>query len=99
MIQPVPVLTAITVLPEIQSTGFKYKPKQFIAFPKDQFGNPMKVTVIWSVSDPNVGTIDNNGLFTANAPSGSVRDGRTTIIATSGNVSGTATAVTVSTGF
>ena len=78
------VLTTITVSPETGSGT-----QSFIPSPKDQFGNPMTVTVTWASSNPGVGNIDSNGLFTAKAL------GTTTITATSGIVSGIAT-VTVS---
>jgi formylglycine-generating enzyme required for sulfatase activity len=77
------LLTTMTVSPATASvvTGGK---KILIHTPKDQFGNPMTVPVIWTSSDTNVGTIDGNGLFNAKA------SGITTITAASGSVSGTA---------
>lgn len=45
--------------------------QQYTAQPYDSYGNPMNVTVSWSVKAGTtgavVGTIDGNGLFTANA--------------------------------
>ncbi|WP_292367048.1 MULTISPECIES: Ig-like domain-containing protein [unclassified Methanoculleus] len=84
-----PVATSITVAPaaitlEIDDTV------TFSAAVLDQFGGEMSgVDVAWESSDPTVGTIDADGLFTALAT------GNTTVTATAGDASGTA-AVTVS---
>lgn len=82
---PTPVLTTITVLPATASV-IEGKTQTFTASPKDQFGNPINATVTWSSSNESVGTITSDGgVFTAKAA------GMTTITATSGSVSGTAT--------
>jgi hypothetical protein len=60
----------------------------FTASPKDQFGNPIAATIVWSSSNTSVGTVNASGVLTA------VSAGTTTVTATSGSVKGTA-AVTV----
>lgn len=85
---PAPVLTTITVSPATASLTVGGA-QTFTAAAKDQNGNPFSTTVIWSSSDTTVGTINSAGVFSALAA------GTTTIRATSGSVSGTAS-VTVS---
>ncbi len=59
--------------------------QNFQASPYDQYDQPISATISWTSSDPGVGTINNNGAFTP------IAQGTTTITATSGTVSGTAT--------
>jgi uncharacterized protein YjdB len=82
---PPPVLTTITVSPATASV-VAGSTQTFTADTRDQYGNPFPTTVTWSSSNTAVGTIDSNGLFTA------IAAGTTTITASSGSVSGTATA-------
>ena len=83
------ILESITVTPatatlEINGT------EQFSATALDQFGNAMTgVSVAWTSSNETVGTVDENGLFTALA------EGTADVTATAGGVTGSA-AVTVS---
>ncbi len=84
-----PVLTTITVTPS-PATVASGSTQTFTALPRDQFGNSITATVTWSSSNLSVGTINAAGVFTA------VAAGTTTVTATSGSVSGSAT-VTVST--
>lgn len=81
--RPIPVLTKIIVSPSSPSieTG---KTQVFTASPKDQFDQPMQTAISWASSDPRVGTINNNGVFT------SIATGTTTITAADGSVTGTA---------
>ncbi len=59
--------------------------QQFTATGKDALGTPMSgLSFVWASSNEAVGTIDGNGLFTA------VGAGSTTVTATNGSVSGTA---------
>lgn len=83
---PTPVLTKIIVSPGIANVVVD-DTQDFSSYPKDQYDNPIATTVIWSSIDTNVGTIDNNGMFTAKA------SGTTAITATSGSIIGTATVV------
>ncbi len=81
---PAPVLTSIDVSPSTASveTG---ETQQFTATAYDQYDAVMEsITFTWSSSNETVGTINSGGLFSA-ASSGS-----TTITATSGLISGTA---------
>ncbi len=78
------VLTSINVSPAM-ATVVVNKTELFVYYPRDQINRSIAVTVTWSSSDTNVGTIDNNGLFTAKAI------GTTTITAKNKTVSGTAT--------
>lgn len=81
----VPVLNTITVSPAMTSI-VAGSGAIFAAYPKDQFDNPIAATIIWSSSKPNIGTIDQNGVFLA------IAQGTTVITAASGNVSGVAIA-------
>ena len=85
-----PVLTTINVEPA-DATLIVNGTEQFTATALDQFGNALTTqpTFTWTSSSTSVGTINNNGLFTAVATGGPI-----TITASSGAVSDTA-AVTV----
>ncbi len=78
-------LASIVVSPGSATVGVG-STQQFNAIGIDQNGMPGDPTgpITWTSSDTNVGTIDNSGLFTALAV------GPTTITATNGTVSGTA---------
>lgn len=80
-----PVLTSINVSPVSVSMSAG-QTRQFTAVTLDQFGQPITAAVIWSVSNPFVGSIDANGLLSALA------DGQTTVTASSssGIISGAA---------
>ncbi|CAG0992456.1 hypothetical protein METP3_02737 [Methanosarcinales archaeon] len=84
---PTPVLTTISVSPATVSLSIGGT-QTFIAAPKDQFGNPIAASIVWSSSNTSVGTVSASGVLTA------VSAGTTTVTATSGSVKGTA-AVTV----
>ena len=79
-----PVVTIVTVAPA--SAALMIGGTQaFTATILNQFDNPMTgVNVAWASSDESVGTINESGLFTAKA------EGTTTVIATAGDASGTA---------
>jgi hypothetical protein len=82
---PAPVVTTITVAPSTKTLNVG-DTQQFTATATDQYTNPMTgIIFTWTSSDTAVGTIDANGVFTAKA------EGTTTITATNGPVSGTAT--------
>ncbi|MBN2316912.1 MAG: Ig-like domain-containing protein, partial [Sedimentisphaerales bacterium] len=83
-----PVLTTIVVTPE-NVTLYENEQQQFTATGYDQYGDPIDTgDLTWESDDSEVGTIDENGLFTAG------ESGETTISATGdGNVSGSATVV------
>ena len=84
-----PALTGITVTPS-SATLMVGETKGFVATALDQDGNAMPgIDIAWSSSDPTVGTIDDDGVFTALAA------GTATVTAASGDIAGTAT-VTVS---
>jgi len=84
--ETVPVLTAITVSPAT-ATLKKGESATFTATTLDQNNELIDATVTWDSSNTSVGTIDSGtGLFKA------VASGMTTISATSGSVSGTASA-------
>ncbi|HEC42164.1 MAG TPA: T9SS type A sorting domain-containing protein [Bacteroides sp.] len=51
---------------------------KFEAWIKDAEGEDIELAVSWEVSDPGIGSVDENGLFTANAEA----EGRVTITAT-----------------
>jgi len=77
-------LTTITVSPST-ATLYVGGTQQFTATAKDQYGNVLpNIIFTWTSSNTTVGTIDANGLFTAKAV------GTTTVNATNGSVSGTA---------
>ncbi|MCK9306262.1 MAG: Ig-like domain-containing protein, partial [Methanoculleus sp.] len=79
-----PVLANIEVAPTAATLAVN-DTEAFTATALDQFGSKMTgVVVTWASSDPTVGTIDEDGLFTALA------GGTTTVIATAGGVTGTA---------
>jgi PGF-pre-PGF domain-containing protein len=62
-----------------------YVEKQyFSAQAKDQYGQPVNVSIMWASSNVSVGTITSGGVFSALSP------GMTTITASNGTVSGTA---------
>ncbi|MCK4527688.1 Ig-like domain-containing protein, partial [candidate division WOR-3 bacterium] len=76
------VVTTITVSPPSTVTLRVGETQPFTATARDQNGDEMPEIVVftWNSSDPAVGTIDANGLFTANA------EGSTTITATNGTI-------------
>ena len=79
-----PVLVLISVSPPAVTLNVN-DTQHFNATAYDRFGNAMPGIVFdWTSSNTTVGTIDQNGLFTARAI------GNTTITATNGTVSGTA---------
>lgn len=80
---PVPVLTTITVTPAT-ATVIVGNTRAFTASPKDQNGNPISATITWASSNTTVATIDSTGVLTA------VLAGTTTVTASNGSVSGTA---------
>jgi hypothetical protein len=81
---PVPVLTEIIVSPATTSVVVGGT-QTFTAVTLDQFSNSIAATVTWSSSNTIVGTIDSTSRFTA------LSAGTTTITASSGSVSHTAT--------
>ncbi len=84
-----PVLTTITVTNASVPVGNN---ATLTATTLDQFGAVFPTTVSWTVGNIAVGTIDaDTGVFTA------ISEGTTTIIATNGTVSGTATVTVVPT--
>ena len=84
-----PALTDITVTPS-SATLMVGETKGFVATALDQDGNAMPgIDIVWSSSDPTVGAIDDDGVFTA------LVAGTATVTAASGDIAGTAT-VTVS---
>ena len=74
----------VTPNPAIMSTNAT---QQFIATGRDQYGNILATSVVWSVVNGG-GTIDANGFFTAGNATGTFNN---TVKATSGTISGTAT--------
>jgi plastocyanin len=84
-----PVLTSVTLSGgnSINAGGTL----QLTATPKDQSGNAITASVVWTTSSTFVATVNSNGLVTG------VAAGQATITATSGSVSGS-TIVTVTTG-
>jgi hypothetical protein len=86
---PPPVLTTITVSPvsvSIASVGSQL----FTAAPKDQYGNPISATITWTINNLAAGSIDpSTGVFSASYVTTNTT---TTVTATSGLVSGNATA-------
>ncbi|MFA6257799.1 MAG: cytochrome b5 domain-containing protein [Candidatus Paceibacterota bacterium] len=84
-----PVLTTINVTPTTPSVVVG-NTQQMVATTLDQNGAAIAATVVWTSSNPAIGTINSTtGLFTA------VSAGSTTLTATSGSVTG-ATVATVS---
>jgi len=83
-VQEAPALTSITVSPSTP-TLYVGGTQQFTATAYDQYSNTIAgIVFAWTSSNTTVGTIDANGLFTANAT------GTTTVNATNGTVNGTA---------
>lgn len=82
-----PVLTTIKVVPPTAKI-IVGKNRSFMAKTFDQFNNKISALVTWASSNTSVGTIDNNGKFTA------LSAGKTTITATNGTINGSA-AITV----
>ena len=82
-------LTAIDVSPA-SATVAASATQQFAAVAKDQFGTPLAAQPTFTWSATGGGAISTTGLFTAPAAAAT-----TTIRATSGSVSGTATAATI----
>ncbi len=74
----------VTPNPAIMSTNAT---QQFTATGRDQYGNILVTSVVWSVVNGG-GTIDANGFFTAGNATGVFSN---TVKATSGTISGTAT--------
>ena len=73
-----PRFTAITISPP-SAFIFPGETQQFTATARDQFGNEMSgITFEWSSSNPEAGTVDMTGLFTA------ITEGETVVTATSG---------------
>lgn len=81
----VPVLTTIIVSPATASIT-EGAGTIFTASALDQFNNPISATIIWTSSNPEVGTISQNGVFQA------LSQGTTIITASSGTISGVAIA-------
>ena len=79
-----PVLTTIKVVPPTAKI-IVGKNRSFMAKTFDQFNNKISALVTWASSNTSVGTIDNNGKFTA------LSTGKTTITATNGTINGSAT--------
>ncbi|MCL4436828.1 MAG: Ig-like domain-containing protein [Thaumarchaeota archaeon] len=84
-----PVLTTITVTPSTATLTIGGT-QAFTATTKDQYGNPINASVTWSSTNTTVGTVNSTGKFKALA------NGTTTIKATHGSISGSAS-VTVGT--
>jgi uncharacterized protein YjdB len=80
---PTPVLTTIKVSPATATLDVNGT-QTFTATTLDQNNSPIDATVTWSSSNTTVGTVDTAGSFMALAA------GNTTITATNGTVSGTA---------
>jgi hypothetical protein len=64
--------------------------QQFTATGYDEYDNVVAITPVWSVTDPDAGTIDAAGLFTASFNIGSYEDA---VVATDGAISGAADVV------
>ena len=77
------VVGSVTVRP-LEATVDEGETNQFVAIVTDLRGNPMTADVVWSSSDEDVATVDQNGLARA------IADGSVTITATAGGVRGTA---------
>ena len=81
----VPVATSIEVTPSKAALAVG-ETQQFTATALDQFGSKMTgVSVTWTSGDEAIGTIGADGVFTAKAA------GTTTITATAGSITGSAT--------
>ena len=77
--------TQLTVTPGTATLTAVGRTVQLSAEVLDQLGRPMsEASVVWSSGEPEVATVDANGLVTA------AGNGEATITATSGNASGTA---------
>ena len=85
------LLPATPVLLEVDphsSKTFPWLTIQFTAAAEDAYGNVMhNPPVTWSLADPQAGTIDADGLFTAGTHTGEYND---VVVATWGQLSGTA---------
>ncbi|CAD6494936.1 MAG: Bacterial Ig-like domain (group 2) [Candidatus Argoarchaeum ethanivorans] len=89
VIPPPPVLTSIEVSPQTATLNIT-ETQQFTTTAKDQYGNTMPgIIFTWSSSNTATGVINQNGLFTANAP------GTTTVKAANGSINGTASVVVI----
>ncbi|RZN14346.1 MAG: hypothetical protein EF812_05700 [Methanosarcinales archaeon] len=89
VIPSLPVLTLIEVAPQTATLNIT-ETQQFTTTAKDQYGNTMSgIIFTWSSSNTATGVINQNGLFTANAP------GTTIVNAANGSVNGTASVVMV----
>lgn len=80
------LLKNITVLPKSQKIVVG-KSRTFFARTLDQFNKAISVIVTWASSNTSVGTIESNGKFTA------LSEGTTTITATNGTISGSASVI------
>jgi hypothetical protein len=88
----VPVLTTINVTP-LSPTLIAGQTQQFVAAALDQLGNPIfpTPTIVWTTSDPFVGTINpSTGLFA------SMGVGSANVTASNGTVNGSSTVTVVS---
>ena len=77
------VVSKVTVQPS-EATIDQDTRQQFVAIVTDLHGNPVTADVVWSSSDENVATVDQNGLVTG------IAAGVATITATAEGVAGTA---------
>ena len=80
IVSETPVLKSITLTAIVSAVGTQ----SFAAQAIDQFNNMISSVVTWASSNPSVGTIDDNGKFTA------LTIGTTTITATNGTINGSA---------
>jgi uncharacterized protein YjdB len=80
IVSETPVLKSITLTAIVSAVGTQ----SFAAKAIDQFNNMVSSVVTWASSNPSVGTIDDNGKFTA------LTIGTTTITATNGTINGSA---------
>ncbi len=88
-VDPLPVLTTIKVSPETAKL-VEGETQVFKAAPKDQNGDHIDAKITWTSSDTTVGTVDEDGLFTALAP------GTTMVNAINGLVTGNAVVIVTS---